>query len=59
MPIEIRELVIRANVPSQTNQLHQTQSVEISTEQRHRLKKEILDACVEKILTILERKLQR
>ncbi len=59
MPIEIRELVIRANVPSQANREQQNQNVEISTEQRHRLKKEILDACVEKILTILERKLQR
>jgi hypothetical protein len=59
MPIEIRELVIRANVPNKTVRENQQPSGEISAEQKQRLKKEILEDCLDKILTILERKLQR
>ncbi|MEY4903216.1 MAG: hypothetical protein RLZZ292_1031 [Bacteroidota bacterium] len=58
MPIEIRELVIRANVTEQSKMLHSS-NLELSPEVIYKLKKEIRDECLDKLMTILERKLQR
>lgn len=57
MPVEIRELVVRANVNRSTD--NQAPSQEISTVQLKRLKREIIEACREELLELLEARLRR
>lgn len=55
MPIEIRELVIRANVDTIV-----TASQNIMSESdKIRFKQEIMDACLDKVEKLLERKEKR
>lgn len=53
MPVEIRELIIRAKVVGDRND-RQTASTEIDRE-----RSELIAACVEQVLKILERRRER
>ncbi|MCX2742698.1 DUF5908 family protein [Mangrovivirga sp. M17] len=52
MPVEIKELVVRINVNDGQNIIKNDQSVKVD-------KKEIVDACVERVMHLLEIKKER
>ena len=54
MPVEIRELIIRATIVNNQDSHFQEQTIENTQE-----KEEIISACVAQVLKILERKKQR
>lgn len=56
MPIEIRELVIKATVNTSRNASNQSS---VSPEDLHRLKREIIKECVETVLEKVEQKTNR
>jgi hypothetical protein len=53
MPIEIKELIIRANV------INNNRFDEESEKDKFKERQEIIDACINQVLKILERKKQR
>ena len=55
MPIEIRELIIRANVDTIVTDYPNT----MSKSDKIRFKQEIIDACMDKVEKLLERKERR
>lgn len=57
MPVEIRELVVRANVNRATDAAAPAQ--EISAQRLKRLKREIIEACREELKEMLEARLRR
>ncbi len=54
MPIEIKELIIRANIVDSNNTKSESK-IEVDSEE----KQEIIAACVAQVLKILERKQER
>lgn len=54
MPIEIRELVIKVNVGGE-----QPQQPTLPTEDLRRMKREIMDDCVRKVLQELDKRKER
>ena len=54
MPVEIKELIIRASVVNNTEQNSETSSENISE-----VKEEIIAACPDQVLKIIERKQER
>ncbi|MDZ8104383.1 MAG: DUF5908 family protein [Nostoc sp. DedQUE12a] len=54
MPVEIKELIIRANIVD-SNDTNQKSTIEGNSDQ----KQEIIAACVAQVLKILERKQER
>jgi hypothetical protein len=54
MPVEIKELIIRANIVDNISNVSQSQVEDISGE-----KEAIIAACVAQVLKILERKKER
>jgi len=54
MPVEIKELIIRANIVDSNDTNHQS-AIEGNSDQ----KQEIIAACVAQVLKILERKKER
>ncbi len=56
MPIEVRQLVIRANVSEELSAPEQKTSTAPEVEQ---LRKEIIEECMEKVKELLDKKNQR
>ncbi|NMM48474.1 DUF5908 family protein [Marinigracilibium pacificum] len=52
MPVEIKELIVRINVNEGNNIINDVKNRNVD-------KKEIVDACVEQVLHLLERKKER
>ncbi|MGD1841161.1 MAG: DUF5908 family protein [Thermonemataceae bacterium] len=61
MPIEIKELTIRMNVREKTPTMHPLMPNTTITEHTdwRELKKQILEECIEEVMEILERRLER
>ncbi|WP_456459298.1 DUF5908 family protein [Reichenbachiella sp.] len=55
MPVEIKELIIRTNIVSDTGAARQGESAQISP----KIRTEIIDACVEKLMKIIEKNRER
>lgn len=55
MPVEIKELIIRTNIISDTGLVKPNGSAQISAKERA----EIIDACVDKLLKIMEKNRER
>jgi hypothetical protein len=58
MPIEIRELIIRVNVPEERNTISEGNN-ELSRQNIEQMKKEIMEMCLDKVHDLLDRKLRR
>jgi Family of unknown function (DUF5908) len=58
MPIEIRELIIRANI-SENGYRSSNSETSLNSKDVERLKKQVLSACMEKVEALLERKMRR
>lgn len=56
MPIELRELVIKASVKENTSG---PKTGQLSAAQLAKLKQELIDACVEKVLTEIKKERER
>jgi hypothetical protein len=57
MPIEIKELHIKASVVDRPP--YNSNTSEISRQEQERMKKEIIKACVQEVIQILEDKRER
>ena len=55
MPVEIKELIVRTNIVGQ----EQRTAPEASGPMTKKQKREIIDACVEKVIKHMERKRER
>ena len=58
MPVEIKELIIRANIVNNNNDNNDENS-ESESEETTEQKQEIIAACVSQVLKILERQRER
>lgn len=59
MPIEIRELVIKMTVEKPIRQVGNANTGTVSEQQLKKIKKEIIDICLDKTQDLIERRYKR
>ncbi len=61
MPVEIREMNIRANVEKLDANMGKSEALDsyLSTQEMNKIKKEIIDECMDKVIKYLEKSKRR